>query len=96
MLWTGPWTLQCTAVELGREGWLLLNAMTLLRGLVLSRAQVLIKKSMVDAMPAGSVTVDLAAENGGNVETTVPGEVVQVQTAPVPSTKRIVPVSVSS
>ena len=50
----------------------------------------LIKKSMVDAMPAGSVTVDLAAENGGNVETTVPGEVVQVQTAPVPST--IVPV----
>ena len=54
----------------------------------------LIKKSMVDAMPAGSVTVDLAAENGGNVETTVPGEVVQVRTAPVPST--IVPVSVSS
>ena len=41
----------------------------------------LIKKSMVDAMPAGSVTVDLAAENGGNVETTVPGEVVQVPKA---------------
>ena len=27
---------------------------------------------------AGSVTVDLAAETGGNVETTVPGKVVNV------------------
>ena len=40
----------------------------------------LIKKNMVDAMPVGSVTIDLAAESGfavgrGNVETTVPGEV---------------------
>jgi NAD/NADP transhydrogenase alpha subunit len=28
-------------------------------------------------MPAGSVTVDLAAAAGGNVATTVPGEVVK-------------------
>jgi NAD(P) transhydrogenase len=41
------------------------------------KAPVLIKKSMVEAMPAGGVTVDLAASAGGNVETTVPGKVVQ-------------------
>lgn len=40
------------------------------------RAPVLINKAMIDAMPPGSVTVDLAAEAGGNVETTVPGQVV--------------------
>lgn len=40
------------------------------------KAPVLIKKNMVDAMPRGGVTVDLAAPAGGNVETTVPGEVV--------------------
>jgi NAD(P) transhydrogenase len=33
-------------------------------------APVMIKKYMVDSMKAGSVTVDLAAEAGGNVETT--------------------------
>ena len=38
----------------------------------------LITKEMVENMPPGSVTVDLAAEAGGNVETTVPGESVQV------------------
>ena len=37
------------------------------------KAPVLIKKSMIEAMPSGSVTVDLAAASGGNVETTVPG-----------------------
>jgi len=42
------------------------------------RAPVLITEEMVRAMPAGSVTVDLAAEAGGNVECTVPGEVVTV------------------
>lgn len=42
------------------------------------KAPILIKKDMVEAMPAGSVTIDLAAETGGNVETTVPGEVVDV------------------
>jgi len=41
------------------------------------KAPVLIKKAMVEAMPYGSVTVDLAAPAGGNVETTVPGEVVK-------------------
>jgi len=34
----------------------------------------LITKAMVDSMKPGSVTVDLAAEAGGNVETTKPGE----------------------
>uniref|UniRef100_A0A7S0DKH4 proton-translocating NAD(P)(+) transhydrogenase n=1 Tax=Amorphochlora amoebiformis TaxID=1561963 RepID=A0A7S0DKH4_9EUKA len=42
------------------------------------KAPVLIKKNMVEAMPPGSVTVDLAAETGGNVETTVPGEIAKV------------------
>eukprot|EP00468_Gymnochlora_sp_CCMP2014_P002468 CAMPEP_0167759946 /NCGR_PEP_ID=MMETSP0110_2-20121227/11308_1 /TAXON_ID=629695 /ORGANISM="Gymnochlora sp., Strain CCMP2014" /LENGTH=1001 /DNA_ID=CAMNT_0007646393 /DNA_START=85 /DNA_END=3090 /DNA_ORIENTATION=+ len=42
------------------------------------KAPLLIKKDMVAAMPKGSVTVDLAAETGGNVETTVPGQVVDV------------------
>ena len=41
------------------------------------KAPVLIKKNMVEAMPRGGVTVDLAAPAGGNVETTVPGEVVK-------------------
>lgn len=39
------------------------------------KAPVLITKDMIDSMKPGSVTVDLAAEAGGNVETTVPGEV---------------------
>jgi len=38
-------------------------------------APILIKKYMVDDMKPGSVVVDLAAEAGGNIETTVPGEV---------------------
>ena len=38
----------------------------------------LITKEMVANMPAGAVTIDLASEAGGNVETTVPGEVVNV------------------
>jgi NAD(P) transhydrogenase subunit alpha len=36
----------------------------------------LITEEMVKSMPAGSVIVDLAAEQGGNCELTVPGEVV--------------------
>lgn len=40
------------------------------------KAPVLIKKYMVDNMPKGAVIVDLAAPAGGNVETTVPGQVV--------------------
>lgn len=38
------------------------------------KAPVLITKDMVESMKPGSVTVDLAAEAGGNVETTVPGQ----------------------
>lgn len=45
------------------------------------KAPVLIHKEMVDMMPPGSVIVDLAAEAGGNVATTVPGKVVQVGNA---------------
>jgi H+-translocating NAD(P) transhydrogenase len=37
------------------------------------KAPVLIKQNMVEAMPAGSVTIDLAAASGGNVATTVAG-----------------------
>ncbi|XP_047481904.1 NAD(P) transhydrogenase, mitochondrial-like [Penaeus chinensis] len=39
------------------------------------KAPVLIKKEHIDLMKPGSVVVDLAAEAGGNIETTVPGEV---------------------
>ena len=39
------------------------------------KAPILIKKYMIDDMKPGSVVVDLAAENGGNIETIKPGEV---------------------
>jgi H+-translocating NAD(P) transhydrogenase len=39
------------------------------------RAPVLITREMIDLMKPGSVTVDLAAEAGGNIETTVPGSI---------------------
>uniref|UniRef100_A0A672G8C4 NAD(P) transhydrogenase, mitochondrial n=1 Tax=Salarias fasciatus TaxID=181472 RepID=A0A672G8C4_SALFA len=38
------------------------------------RAPILIKKEFVESMRDGSVVVDLAAEAGGNIETTKPGE----------------------
>jgi len=38
------------------------------------RAPILITKEMIQVMKPGSVTVDLAAESGGNIETTRPGE----------------------
>ncbi|KAM9338454.1 NAD(P) transhydrogenase, mitochondrial [Symphorus nematophorus] len=38
------------------------------------RAPILITKPMVESMKDGSVVVDLAAEAGGNIETTAPGE----------------------
>jgi len=41
------------------------------------KAPVLIKKEMIEAMPAGGVTVDLAAEAGGNIETTVKDKVIK-------------------
>jgi len=40
-------------------------------------APVLITKEMVEAMPEGSVTIDLAAPAGGNVETTEPGKTIK-------------------
>ena len=40
------------------------------------KAPILINNAAVAGMPAGAVTVDLASEAGGNVETTVPGEVI--------------------
>eukprot|EP00640_Fibrocapsa_japonica_P003938 CAMPEP_0113942572 /NCGR_PEP_ID=MMETSP1339-20121228/8259_1 /TAXON_ID=94617 /ORGANISM="Fibrocapsa japonica" /LENGTH=354 /DNA_ID=CAMNT_0000947091 /DNA_START=231 /DNA_END=1292 /DNA_ORIENTATION=+ /assembly_acc=CAM_ASM_000762 len=40
------------------------------------KAPVMITKDMVAKMKPGSVVVDLAAEAGGNIETTVPGEVI--------------------
>ena len=39
------------------------------------KAPILIKKYMIDDMKPGSVVVDLAAEAGGNIETTKPGEI---------------------
>ncbi|KAG0729165.1 NAD(P) transhydrogenase, mitochondrial [Chionoecetes opilio] len=39
------------------------------------KAPILIKREHIEAMKPGSVVVDLAAEAGGNIETTVPGEV---------------------
>lgn len=38
------------------------------------RAPILITTPMIESMKDGSVVVDLAAEAGGNIETTVPGE----------------------
>ena len=38
------------------------------------KAPILIKKEFVESMKDGSVVVDLAAEAGGNIETTRPGE----------------------
>lgn len=40
------------------------------------KAPILISKEMVESMKPGSVTVDLAAEAGGNIATTVPGQVI--------------------
>jgi NAD(P) transhydrogenase subunit alpha len=40
------------------------------------KAPILITREMVEAMPPGSVVVDLAAERGGNCEVTEPGETV--------------------
>jgi proton-translocating NAD(P)+ transhydrogenase subunit alpha len=40
------------------------------------RAPILITKEMVEAMPPGSVIVDLAAERGGNCELTQPDQIV--------------------
>ena len=39
------------------------------------KAPILIKKEMIESMKPGSVVVDLAAEAGGNIETTRPGQI---------------------
>ncbi|CAG2181439.1 unnamed protein product, partial [Oppiella nova] len=39
------------------------------------KAPTLITKKMIESMKPGSVVVDLAAETGGNIETTKPGEI---------------------
>lgn len=41
------------------------------------KAPTLITREMIESMKPGSVTVDLAAEAGGNIETTVPNQVIQ-------------------
>lgn len=46
-------------------------------------APVLVTAAMVEQMKPGSVVVDLAAETGGNVEGSVPGEVVRIGHAQV-------------
>ncbi|MDP9444022.1 MAG: NAD(P) transhydrogenase subunit alpha [Actinomycetota bacterium] len=47
------------------------------------QAPLLVTRAMVEQMRPGSVVVDLAAETGGNVEGSVPGEVVTVGAATV-------------
>ncbi len=52
------------------------NDMVICTALVMGRkAPVIVSQPMVDAMRAGSVIVDLAAEAGGNCAATVPGEI---------------------
>jgi H+-translocating NAD(P) transhydrogenase subunit alpha len=46
-------------------------------------APMLVTREMVEQMGQGSVVVDLAAESGGNVEGSVPGEVVRIGNAQV-------------
>ena len=47
------------------------------------QAPMLVTAAMVEAMRPGSVVVDLAAETGGNVEGSVPGEVIRIGNAQV-------------
>ena len=47
------------------------------------QAPLLVTAAMVEQMSPGSVVVDLAAESGGNVEGSVPGEVVRIGVAQV-------------
>ncbi len=52
------------------------NDLVICTALVMGRrAPVIVSQPMVDAMRAGSVIVDLAAEAGGNCAATVPGEI---------------------
>ncbi|MCW2849198.1 MAG: transhydrogenase subunit alpha [Marmoricola sp.] len=47
------------------------------------QAPLLVTAAMVEAMKPGSVVVDLAAESGGNVEGSVPGQIVRIGHAQV-------------
>src|SRR5690606_24103402 len=47
------------------------------------QAPLLVTREMVEQMRPGSVVVDLAAESGGNVEGSVPGQVVRIGAAQV-------------
>lgn len=49
------------------------------------KAPILITKPMVESMKDGSVVVDLAAEAGGNIETTVPGELSVYKVSKIPA-----------
>jgi NAD(P) transhydrogenase subunit alpha len=53
------------------------------------RAPILVTKDMVERMRPGSVIVDLAAETGGNVEATKPGEVITVNGVILDGTKNL-------
>jgi NAD(P) transhydrogenase subunit alpha len=53
------------------------------------QAPMLVTSEMVEQMKAGSVVVDLAAETGGNVQGSVPGEVVRIGNAQVWGGKNI-------
>ena len=50
---------------------------------IIQVSPLLVTAAMVEAMKPGSVVVDLAAETGGNVEGSVPGEVVRIGGAQV-------------
>ena len=53
------------------------------------RAPILVTKDMVERMRPGSVIVDLAAETGGNVEATKPGEVITLNGVILDGTKNL-------
>ena len=53
------------------------------------RAPILVTKDMVAKMRPGSVVVDLAADSGGNVELTKPGEVVTVDGVVIDGTRNL-------
>lgn len=53
------------------------------------RAPILVTKDMVERMRPGSVIVDLAAETGGNVEPTKPGEVITLNGVILDGTKNL-------
>jgi NAD(P) transhydrogenase subunit alpha len=53
------------------------------------RAPILVTKDMVERMRPGSVVVDLAAETGGNVDLTKPGEVITVNSVTIDGSRNL-------